>query len=280
MMTNFVRMLESLNFELFHTRHGSFTFLDLVGMVLVLLSVYVVSFILRKVVSRNLKKRKNFDRSQILTYNKILHFAVMLIGILLAFRTAGFPLTTVLAGSAALLVGVGFGIQNIVNNFICGLIILFEKPFKMGEFVKVGAVEGKVVKITNRATQLLTLNDEIVILPNAKMLEGAIINLSYQRSVRISSQFHVAYGTDIMLMKRLLLDIAQLHPWVVQEPKPDVFIPSFSENGIEVSLFVYVDQPERYQKILSDLHYAIEKSFRENGVVLPYPQRVVHLKQA
>lgn len=279
MMSIFVGMFESLNFELFHTRQGVFTFLDLVGMLFVLCCVYIISFVSRKIISRNLKKRKNFDRSQILTYNKILHFTVMLIGILLAFRTAGFPLTTVLAGSAALLVGVGFGIQNIVNNFICGLIILFEKPFKIGEYLKVGTVEGKVVKITNRATQLLTLNDEIIILPNSKMLEGAIVNLSYQKSVRIASQFRVAYGTDIMLVKRLLLEISQLHPLVVQEPKPDVFIPSFSENGIEVSLFIYLDQPDKYQKVLSDLHFAIDKAFREHGIVLPYPQRVVHLKQ-
>jgi len=278
-MSIFVGMFESLNFELFHTRQGVFTFLDLVGMLFVLCCVYIISFVSRKIISRNLKKRKNFDRSQILTYNKILHFTVMLIGILLAFRTAGFPLTTVLAGSAALLVGVGFGIQNIVNNFICGLIILFEKPFKIGEYLKVGTVEGKVVKITNRATQLLTLNDEIIILPNSKMLEGAIVNLSYQKSVRIASQFRVAYGTDIMLVKRLLLEISQLHPLVVQEPKPDVFIPSFSENGIEVSLFIYLDQPDKYQKVLSDLHFAIDKAFREHGIVLPYPQRVVHLKQ-
>jgi potassium efflux system protein len=272
-------MLNKLDFELFRSQHGPFTFLDLIGMIVVVLSVYIFSFILRKIVANNLRKRKNFDRTQILTYNKILHFITMILGILIAFRTAGFPLTSVLAGSAALLVGVGFGIQNIVNNFICGLIILFEKPFKMGEYVRIGTLEGKVVKISNRATQLLTLNDEIIVMPNAKMLEGPITNLSFQRSVRVASRFHVAFGTDLMKMKGLLLDIAKLHPLVVQEPKPDVFLDNFSENGIEVAFFVYVDQPEKYQKVLSDLNFAIEKAFKENNIVLPYPQRVVHVRQ-
>lgn len=239
----------------------------------------VLSFIIRKVVSARMKNKRNFDRSQILVYTRVLHYITMLFGILITFRVADIPITAVLASSAALLVGVGFGIQNVVNNFICGLILLFEKPIKIGDYIRVMQTEGKVVRILNRCTHLLTLDNEIVVIPNSKMLDGVLINMSSLKNVRIESSFHVAYGTDLMLVRETLMNIASLHPQVQKDPAPHVFCNDFDENGIAISLYVHITEPEKHPKVISDLNYAIDKAFREKGLVIPYPQRVVHMRQ-
>jgi small-conductance mechanosensitive channel len=192
----------------------------------------------------------------------------------------GLNLTSLAVVAGAVGVGIGFGLQNIVHNFVSGLIILAERPIAIGDRIEVGGVAGEVRQIRLRSTTVLTNDNIAYIVPNSDFITHTVINWSHgDRKVRIRLKLTAAYGTDPVFLERLLLEVARAHPKALRDPAPSVFFCGFGDSALEFELAVWTvemtSQPRRFR---SELYFAIEKILRENRIEIPFPQRDLHLR--
>ncbi|HEX3771728.1 MAG TPA: mechanosensitive ion channel domain-containing protein [Polyangiaceae bacterium] len=212
---------------------------------------------------------------------KIVRYAVLAIGFVGAFNAMGFQLDALLAASAVVAVGIGFGLQNIAQNFISGLILLFEQPVRHGDFVRVGETLGTVEDIGLRATHIITRDEVTIIVPNSALVTGEVVNHSRPTtSLRIRVTVGVAYGTDPELVKRVLLDVAKKSDAVLDAPKAEVRLEDFADSSLVFSLLAWIANARDDLRVGSALRFAIEKAFREASIAIPFPQREVTLKKA
>lgn len=202
------------------------------------------------------------------------------ISVLIAISIAGIDLSNLALIVGALSVGIGFGLQNIVNNFVSGLILLVERPIKAGDWIVVGTREGIVKRISVRATEITTFQRASVIIPNSEILQGALTNWTHKDKYgRIEIPVGVAYGSDTELVRDLLLKCASEHPNVAGWPQSSVYFKAFAADALEFELRVYMaDIGAHYLIVTTDLHFAIDKAFREHGVSIAFPQRDLHLR--
>lgn len=206
------------------------------------------------------------------------------IAILIALSVAGMDFSKLAIIAGALSLGIGFGLQNIVNNFISGLILLFERPIKTGDWVIVGNVEGYVQKISIRSTQIQTFDLADVIVPNAEFISGNVTNLMlYNTRGRIRVPIGVAYGSDTEKVKQILLDIANNNKNVIRggliTPEPSVIFKSFGDSALDFELRCHINNIDQRLSVVSELNFEIDRLFRQNGVEIPFPQRDIHIRQ-
>ncbi|MGK7877429.1 MAG: mechanosensitive ion channel domain-containing protein [Xenococcaceae cyanobacterium] len=176
-------------------------------------------------------------------------------------------------------VGIGFGLQNIANNFISGLIITLERPIQVGDFINVGNLVGNVRRIGARSTEIQTLDQVSIIVPNSRFLESEVINWTHSDPVsRLQIPVGVAYGSDVKKVKAALLEAAKSHPDVLITPRPQVWFQKFGDSSLDFNLLVWTGEPKKQFKLKSDLNYRIEMSLRRYGVEVPFPQRDLHLR--
>jgi small-conductance mechanosensitive channel len=210
----------------------------------------------------------------------IARYVFLLLGFLVILQTAGINLTaiTVLAGAVG--IGVGFGLQTIASNFISGLIIMFERPIKVGDRIEVAGVHGRVIHIGARATTILTNDNISVIVPNASFIAENVVNWTHSgEHVRFRLPVSVAYGTDVRLVERVLLEVAANCPAVLAQPAPAVRFLSFGDSGLEFDLRVWNSSlVHQRAKLVSDLNFLIDEAFRAHGIEIPFPQRDVHIR--
>jgi len=209
----------------------------------------------------------------------IIRYIIIAIGFAVILGSAGIDLTAlnVLAGAVGL--GLGFGLQNIVNNFICGIIILFERPIKVGDRIVVGDVEGDVIHIGGRSTTVVSNDNISIIVPNSKFITENVINWSHNdRKVRFRVPVTVAYGTDVALVERLLLEVAAANVNVLENPPPGVRLMEFGDSGLGFELRVWSTTLIHRRGVLtSAINFGIYRTFVENGIQIPYPRRDVQI---
>jgi small-conductance mechanosensitive channel len=237
-------------------------------------SNFVSRYLMRRVYSRY-----EMDEGMQYTFSRLLHYIIIVISVLVALPMIGFNLSvlTVFAGVAG--IGIGFGMQNIVSNFISGLILLFERPIKVGDRIKINDIYCDVKHINIRSTVVRTGTNEHIIIPNSKFIENQIINCSYaDPSVLETIPIGVAYGSDVRLLQKLLLAAAQEHQNVLADPPPSVSFLSFGESALNFSLFFWVSDPTLRFRVKSDLNFRINDLLQEHGVEMPFPQRDLHLR--
>lgn len=210
----------------------------------------------------------------------MVRYAVITIGMLIILQTAGIDLSTLTVLAGALGIGIGFGLQNITNNLVSGIILLFERPIKVGDRIEVGEVHGDVVKISPRATTVVTNDNIAIIVPNSDFITGRVTNWSYtDRDVRFYVPVGVSYGTDPEKVSRILLDVASAHAGVLKQPKPDVLFEEFGESSLNFVLRVWTREFITTPGVLrSQLNFMISRSFKEHGIEIPFPQRDVHIR--
>ena len=210
----------------------------------------------------------------------LVRYLILLIGLLIIIQTVGIDLTTFNVLAGAIGIGVGFGLQNIVSNFIAGLIIMFERPVKIGDRIVVGGVEGNVVNIGARSTTVLDNDNIAVIVPNSKFITDDVINWKYNNNeVRFRIPVSVAYGSDARQVEKLLLEIADEEPDVLKLPSPAVRFIEFGDNGLLFELRAWSSSlVDRKGKLISQLNFLIYERFAEEGVAFPFPQRDLHLR--
>jgi potassium-dependent mechanosensitive channel len=178
---------------------------------------------------------------------------------------------------AALGVGIGFGLQEIVANFISGLIILFERPIRVGDVVTVGDTDGVVTRIRIRATTIRDYDRKELLVPNKEFISGRLLNWSLSDPVtRILSPVGLAYGSDVQLAMALMVEAAQENPKILAEPKPVATFDGFGDNALLLTLRCFIGSVEFRVPAKSDLHKAIDRKFREAGLSMAFPQLDVH----
>ncbi len=209
----------------------------------------------------------------------IIRYTIIAFGFIIILQTAGIDLTALNVLAGAVGIGVGFGLQNIVNNFVSGIIILFERPIKVGDRIVVGHVEGDVVHIGGRSTTVVTNDNITIIVPNSKFITEDVVNWSHNdRKVRFKIPVSVAYGSDVQMVERLLMAVAAENPDVLKAPGPGVRLMEFGDNGLNFELRVWsTTLIHRRGLLTSTLNYAIYKTFTENGIEIPFPRRDVRI---
>lgn len=271
-------LIDYINQPLFKSKFGNISFLWILSFVAMLLGAYLVSLLSRRFLRKRVFIRYDIDHGTTAAYERILHYTIMVVGVFTALNVMNINLTVLFAGGAALLVGIGFGIQNIANNFISGVIILFERPIKVGDYIEVDGVLGTVQSISGRSSKILTNDEIVIIVPNSSFLEKNVINWSYTDHTRIAVPIGVKYGSDLQQVKQVLMEVASRIPNVEKEPAPLVFCEEFGDSSIQMTLLVWIAQSHSHRKVRSALNFEIDIAFKANNIEIPFPQRDLHLK--
>lgn len=210
----------------------------------------------------------------------IVRYIILFVGFLIIFQTAGIDLSTLTVLAGALGIGIGFGLQSITSNFVSGLILLFERPIKIGDRIVVGETHGRVDDISARATTIVTNDNVSIIVPNSEFTSTRVINWSHHdESIRFRIPVSVAYASDVEKVTKLLLEVGQENPNVMKQPKPTVRLAEFGDNGIHMELLVWTSTLTHFRgKFMSEINYGIIRKFNQHGIEIPFPQRDLHLK--
>ena len=247
--------------------------------ILVFLLFYLTGKLRTWLVDRLLAK-SNMGLGARQAMGSIFRYIVIAIGFLVILQTAGIDLTALNVLAGAVGIGVGFGLQNIVSNFISGLIILFERPIKVGDRIEVGDVQGDVVRISGRSTTVVTNDNIAIIVPNSKFITENVVNWSHTgRTVRFKIPVSVSYDSDVRLVERLLLEVAAENPDVMDKPGPGVRFLEFGDSGLLFELRAWsTTLVHRKGLLISSLNFGIIDKFREHGIQMPFPQRDIHIR--
>ena len=266
----------------FHTgiAGSQFTLAQLL-IVLVLLTVLVwITGRLTRWLSHWLVHHHGLDVGVTQAIGTIFRYAIIALGVVLILQGVGINLSALNVLIGALGVGLGFGLQNITNNFVSGLIILFERPVKVGDRVEVGGVAGNVDRIGARATTIVTNDNIAIIVPNSQFIAEQVTNWSYTSAlVRIHVPVGVSYEADPAEVRRILLDVASRNTGVLTDPPPDVLFTEFGDSSLNFALRVWTSQFTRVPTVLqSQLNFEIWNAFKAADVEIPFPQRDLHVR--
>lgn len=270
-----------LDYPIFDLGQNSLTLAVVLKVLLLFSAVVVAEYWLRRHFTLRLLRRTPFAAPLQYAIARIGGYIFILLGFYVALTALGINLSSLAVVAGAVGIGIGFGLQNIVHNFVSGIIILAERPIAIGDRVEVGGVAGNVTKIRLRSTEIVTNDNISIIVPNSDFITHPVTNWSHgDPRVQIRLPIGVAYGTDVELLQRILLEIAAEHKKVLRTPEPTVYFDSFGDSALLFELGVWTAEmshsPRRFR---SELNFAIERKFREHGVEIPFPQRVVHFRQ-
>ena len=243
-------------------------------------AVLVINVLFQRMVLRRVLRHTRLGQGLQFAITKILGYLVVILGFYIALVANGVNLSSLAVVAGALGLGLGFGLQNVVANFVSGIVLLAERPIEIGDRVEVEGVAGRVTRISLRATTIVTNDNISIIVPNLQLTSNPVTNWSHGGSrVRIRIPVGVAYGTDPDRVREILLVVAASHPDVLKEPRSTVYFDAFGDNAINFELAVWTEtmthSPRRFR---SDLNFLIERAFREHAIEIPFPQRVVHFR--
>jgi small-conductance mechanosensitive channel len=240
---------------------------------------YLASWLLQTLLTENVLARRNVETGVSIAVSRLLHYALVSLGFVIALVVLGVDLTKMTLLVSALGVGIGFGLQTIVNNFVCGLILLFERPIRVGDTIELGGRWVKISKIGLRSTTVRTLDQADVIVPNTDLITNQVTNWTLtDRHAQGMIAVGVAYGSDVALVMRTLKECALAHPGVMKSPEPGILFRSFGDSTLNFELGVRVTDVDNRSQIESDLHQEIERRFRQAGIEIPFPQRDLHVR--
>ncbi|HXE91626.1 MAG TPA: mechanosensitive ion channel domain-containing protein [Terriglobales bacterium] len=275
-------VIEYLNRSLFAIGPLHVTPLFLAKCLLFLLALTVASRMLSRFLQHRVLPHISMEPGQRYALARFSSYMFFLLGLAIGLQSLGVDLSSLVVLAGALGVGVGLGLQNVVSNFVSGLILLIERPVKVGDRIEVENTFGEVVRIAGRSTWVRTNDNVVIIIPNSEFIAGRVINwTANDRQVRFSVPVGVAYGSDPEQVRRALLEVAQQNPDVLRDPEPDVIFTEFGESALHFQLRVFttskVSTPPTFR---SDLYFAIFRAFAEKGIHIPFPQRDLHLRSA
>jgi small-conductance mechanosensitive channel len=268
-----------LHYQLFELNKQPVTLASLIVFVLIVIVIFFISRLLTRILLRRLLMRFHIESGIRFTMVRISHYILMIIGVIFAFQFVGVNLSGLAVIFGLLSVGIGFGLQNITSNFIAGLILLFERPIKVGDRITVGDTEGDVQAINMRSTTVNSLNNIAIIVPNSDFISTRVINWSYgDPKTRLVVDVGVSYNSDIDLVLKALREVAAENSLVLNYPEPDVLFRGFGDSSWNMQLRVWVADPKQYYTIHSEINIAIARKFREYNIEIPFPQRDLNVR--
>jgi small-conductance mechanosensitive channel len=245
--------------------------------IFLLLGFIILIIIILQIIKKLLNRTKKIDvAKRYAIYNLIKYFTIVL-SVVIGFQIIGFNLSVLIAGSAALLVGIGLGLQNLFSDFISGVILLLDSSVKVNDIIEADGLVCKVQEINLRTTTVLTRDDKYIILPNSTLTRNQLINWTHSE---IASRFEVTigvdYSSDIKLVMKILIEAVEKQDGVLKEPAPFVRFVDYAESSLNFSVYFWVEDVFRVENIKSDIRIKINELVKANNITIPFPQRVIH----
>ncbi len=267
------------NLEIFETGRLVITLYNLLlALVVFIATIFLLKGIKR--IFRNLTTRKVMGAGTTYSIYRMIKYTIWAIVIILLIDSFGFNVSILIASAAALLFGVGLGLQKLFNDVASGIIMLIERSVKINDVVELESqMIGRVVAIGLRTSKIQTRDNIITIVPNSNLVNDKVVNWSHiERKTRFFVDVSVRYGSDVELVTSVLLECAREHPLILNMPGPFVRFTDFADSSLDFQLFFWTNESFVVENTKSDLRYRIDKAFRENGIEIPFPQRDLYLK--
>jgi len=272
---------ELLEYKLFEIGEYSLSVYTLV----LLVTIVVIVRLLQRLFNRffmNLTRKRKIDEGRQHSFYLLFRYFIWVIAVIAMLSVAGVKLTWLLASSAAILVGLGFGLQQTFSDLLSGIILLFEGTVEKGDIIEIAGVVGRIEEIHLRTTKFRNRDDQVMIIPNHKFVNDNVVNWSHDNFVsRFGIVIGVSYNSDMQKIKKILLDCAYANSDVivdVDSQKPKVRLDNFGDSSVDFTLLFYSSNLFRIETTKSDLRFAIWEAFQKNAVEIPFPQRDLHLK--
>jgi len=247
--------------------------------ILVLAGAFICARYLKNLLQTKVYEKVQLEQGARYAISSGVKYFTIGIAAIIGLNVAGIPLKSLTIFAGAFGIGIGFGMQNIINNLVSGIIIIFERPIKVGDIIKIDAdILGKVESISIRSTKIKTFDRTTVIVPNSRFLDSNVVNWIHGGDMILRAIIHVgvAYGSDTELVRECLLKVAHSHPDVKKDPEPKVRFAEFGDSSLNFQLYFWAHIDNRWMAI-SDINFAIDKIFRENNITIPFPQRDLHI---
>lgn len=274
---NNIKISEFLSTNLINSKQYQLTPFIILVIIIILIATRVIVVVMRTIFLNKIKHKENINYGNFNIY-KLINYIIWLLAIFIILELVGIQLTILLAGSAALLVGVGIGMQQIFNDSISGFFLLFERNLKIRDIVEMNGIVGKVQDIGIRTSIIVTYDNVEMIVPNSKLVSETVINWSSNdHKTRFFLKVGVAYGSDVNLVKDILIELANAHNLILNKPSPIVLFNDFGDSSLNFELGFWTKHTFEHKIILSDLRFAIDKKFREHNITIPFPQRDIHI---
>jgi small-conductance mechanosensitive channel len=266
------------DYAIYANKEYKVTIKSLIGAIIIIYITRIVTYALDFWMDRRIASRR-MDRGRGKSFGQILKYAVWILGFAVIASSLGLNMTFVIASISALLIGVGFGLQHIFNDFFSGIIILFDGSIKVDDIVEVEGTIGRVLTIGLRFSKVLTRDNVVIIVPNSRFTTEKVINWTHNmEATRFHVNVGVAYGSNVRLVEQILLDAANQHEEIVKIPKPFVRFNDFGESSLDFQLYFWTVNDFLVENIKSDLRFVIDDEFRKQDVEIPFPQRDLHLR--
>ena len=264
-----------LNFTIYFTSEISISVKQIIFVLIIILLTSFVLTVIRKILSRKLPEDDKAKFKIIFSYGR---WVVYLIILLITFHSIGINVTAVFAASAALLIGVGLALQTLFQDIIAGVLILIDQSVHVGDIIEVDGKVGRVIDLKLRTTRAVTIDNKVLIIPHHLYLETSLYNWTQNGTVtRESVSVGVAYGSDVQLVKKLLLQAASTNIDVLNTPEPTVLFEDFGDSALNFKLIFSLNNSFKAQFPSSEIRFEIDKLFRENNIKIPFPQRDIHI---
>ncbi len=239
----------------------------------------VVSRAIRAILDDDVLSRMSLEKGVPRMISAVVTYALVTIGVLLAVNAVGMPLDQLTIIFSAFSVGIGFGLQNVVNNFVSGIILLFERPVQLGDTVEVGGRIGVVSSMGIRSSHISTFDGAKVIVPNGSLISNEVVNWTLtDKKRRIEIISGVAYGSDVHKVQQLLLEVIDQHPDVIKDPKPMVLFNHMGESSLDFRMLFWTDKFDDWVRIRSEVIFMVHDTLYREGISIPFPQRDLHIK--
>lgn len=279
MLDRLQEWIDLLNRPLVQSGNITITLLGIIKLIVIPAVVILTAGLLRKWLRKALKKGRRLDAGVRNAIDSLSYYVFIVVGFAFALDSAGVDMTSLAVFSGGLGIGLGIGLQDVARNFISGLILLIARPVRPGDRLQIGDLEGNVEKIGTYSTTVQTVRDATVIVPNSELLNNQVINWTHNAARRMFFvPVGVHYDSDIDKVMDVMRQAASDAPDVMNEPTPEVFLTDFGDNSINFEIAVWTEtQVFRPKRLVSQYNIHLVKLFQENDVVIPYPQRDVHI---
>lgn len=264
---------EILDFKLFTVGKADISVSSLIFLVIFILALNFIVKIIRKLVYRSQK----LDESKKFTIFSLIKYVLYVVGFILGMNMIGINVSVLMGASAALLVGIGLGLQNIFSDFVSGIVLLLDSSIKVGDIIEVDNLVCQVKEINLRTTTVLTRDDKYVILPNTFLTKNNLFNWTHSNlNSRFDIQVGVAYSSDVQTVMDILKSVTAANPKVAKTPEPFVRFNDYADSALIFNVYFWSSDPFRVENLKSELRVKYFEAFREHDIEIPFPQRVVH----
>ncbi len=248
---------------------------------LVVVAIILAAKIILMTLSRAIVRHKKIDEGAKYSIRQLAKYTLIVVAVLSGVTALGIDLSVIFVGSAALLVGIGFGLQHLFKDFISGIIILFDGTIKVNDVIEVDGIVCRVKEIKLRTTAVMTREDKYIILPNSVITEGKVVNWTYSHQTsRFEIQVLLPYTEEIPAVMTLFKEVTLQHKSVSRSPEPSIRITKFGESSVEITIMFWCSEVFRVENIKSEIRVAIFKALKEKDIRLPYPRQITHYDES